>query len=568
MIDGTRAEVERFVRDVQAAESDIEIKLSFTGRKMEEFKKSIFHRSLVEASHESIVQNSKAYLGHRPKLFECVSFFRFIANRHETKLSEISLSDKMERQLRQHQNSVLEPKFLIFKRSGRLVLAICDKSIRVNQRKLQRTNEPEVFAHFADDTTLVEIGITPKQVHPMILDPFGVFSHVIVDARIFFQFTMFPNSMVLLPNYKFGEGLDKKFRITISSFIRSLQQAFSQDILVFSDIALKSKHSETQVELIGEHASFSRFAPTPSGTLHIGNARTALISKLFSMPNHQKSDFHVRFDDTNVDEKDAAQNKLEISQSLEWLGISPKRTYSQSDPERQPLYRAALDLMISTDFAKRYSDGTVELNIDAIKNRYSFFFDFLRGPVLRHGIPKTDSRGNKLDYTLYWPDRDLYKYKFAGIIDDLLNSSVVIRDSRQLDSLFTARQSIIAQALREARDECRARSLSRQLDSFESAIEKYRPRRMAATPLFCTPVYLHVARVQNSDGKIISKSKGNSDVSLRSIMLNGSLFPETIVAWIFRSLGSRFSQSLGYSSDIKETSKDYRLGWTDRYAVV
>src|SRR3984893_10493220 len=79
-----------------------------------------------------------------------------------------------------------------------------------------------------------------------------------------------------------------------------------------------------------------RFAPSPTGRIHIGNARTALLNFLYAKKHH--GEFILRFDDTDVE-----RSKEEFAQAIEvdlaWLGIVPDAVLRQSG--RFALYRAA-----------------------------------------------------------------------------------------------------------------------------------------------------------------------------------------------------------------------------------
>jgi glutamyl-tRNA synthetase len=79
-----------------------------------------------------------------------------------------------------------------------------------------------------------------------------------------------------------------------------------------------------------------RFAPSPTGHIHIGNARTALLNFLFA--KKFRGQFLLRFDDTDV-----ARSKEEYVRSIEadlvWLGAKPDAVIRQS--ARFPLYAAA-----------------------------------------------------------------------------------------------------------------------------------------------------------------------------------------------------------------------------------
>ena len=63
----------------------------------------------------------------------------------------------------------------------------------------------------------------------------------------------------------------------------------------------------------------TRFAPSPTGPLHIGGIRTALFNWLYSKNN--KGTFHLRIEDTDK-ERSKDQFKNQIIQSLKWIGIN------------------------------------------------------------------------------------------------------------------------------------------------------------------------------------------------------------------------------------------------------
>ena len=62
----------------------------------------------------------------------------------------------------------------------------------------------------------------------------------------------------------------------------------------------------------------TRFAPSPTGPLHIGGVRTALFNWLFS--KNQKGTFHLRIEDTDK-ERSKDEYKDQIIESLKWIGI-------------------------------------------------------------------------------------------------------------------------------------------------------------------------------------------------------------------------------------------------------
>ncbi|MCX8256575.1 Glutamate--tRNA ligase 2 [Beijerinckiaceae bacterium RH AL1] len=81
-----------------------------------------------------------------------------------------------------------------------------------------------------------------------------------------------------------------------------------------------------------------RFAPSPTGMIHIGNARTALFNALLARKAGGR--FILRFDDTDV-----ARSRAEYAEAIEadlaWLGVTPDLVVHQS--ARVALYAAAAD---------------------------------------------------------------------------------------------------------------------------------------------------------------------------------------------------------------------------------
>ncbi|MDO8848296.1 MAG: glutamate--tRNA ligase [Coriobacteriia bacterium] len=94
-----------------------------------------------------------------------------------------------------------------------------------------------------------------------------------------------------------------------------------------------------------------RFAPSPTGALHIGGARTAIYNWAFA--RGAGGTFILRIDDTDP-ERSTAENTAQILRSLEWLGIDwdegPEAGGSYGpyyQTERAPSYAAALERMRS-----------------------------------------------------------------------------------------------------------------------------------------------------------------------------------------------------------------------------
>jgi glutamyl-tRNA synthetase len=102
----------------------------------------------------------------------------------------------------------------------------------------------------------------------------------------------------------------------------------------------------------------TRFAPSPTGRLHVGNVRTALLNWLFA--RQQGGRFLLRLDDT-----DAARSTEEFAQSiredLAWLGMAPDGEERQS--ARLPAYEATLERLAAAGHAYRAYETPDELEV-------------------------------------------------------------------------------------------------------------------------------------------------------------------------------------------------------------
>jgi nondiscriminating glutamyl-tRNA synthetase len=224
-----------------------------------------------------------------------------------------------------------------------------------------------------------------------------------------------------------------------------------------------------------------RFAPSPTGYLHVGGARTAIFNYLFA--RHNGGTFVLRIEDTDA-ERSTLESETSLIEDLKWLGLDwdegpdiggPYGPYRQS--ERHALYREVTDALIERGMAypcfctenelelKRENavaagrqpqyDGTcARLTTDQVEAkraagipaavRYRVgdgvvrFHDAIRGPMeLSH-----DMVG---DWVIL-RSNGLPTYNFAAAVDDhRMAISHVIRGEEHLSN--TLRQAMIYEAL-------------------------------------------------------------------------------------------------------------------------
>ncbi len=109
-----------------------------------------------------------------------------------------------------------------------------------------------------------------------------------------------------------------------------------------------------------------RFAPSPTGPLHIGGVRTALFNYLFAK-KHQGV-FYIRIEDTDQT-RFVPGAEAYIFEALEWLGIAPDETIGKNEKfgpykqsERKAIYQSYVNQLIETDWAYYAFDSAEELD--------------------------------------------------------------------------------------------------------------------------------------------------------------------------------------------------------------
>src|SRR3989344_2246530 len=124
----------------------------------------------------------------------------------------------------------------------------------------------------------------------------------------------------------------------------------------------------------------TRFPPSPTGPLHIGNVRTALFNYLFAKKHGGQ--FIVRIEDTDKT-RSKKEYEDDMLESLVWLGIKREgELWHQS--ERTEIYKKYLHKLI--DDGKAYlSEETEGENREVVRfkntNREVIFDDMVRGEV-------------------------------------------------------------------------------------------------------------------------------------------------------------------------------------------
>ena len=222
-----------------------------------------------------------------------------------------------------------------------------------------------------------------------------------------------------------------------------------------------------------------RFAPSPTGPLHIGGVRTALFNYLFAKKNNGV--FYLRIEDTDQN-RFVPGAEAYIMEALEWLGIAPSETVGKNEKfgpyrqsERKQLYKQyanqliasgnayyAFDTSESLDFHRKQHeeqgktfiynwhnreklDTSLVISKEETEKRIAAGEDYVirfKTPVNEtlhlHDIIRGDINfdTNLLDDKVLFKSDGMPTYHLANIVDDhLMETSHVIRGEEWLPSM-------------------------------------------------------------------------------------------------------------------------------------
>ncbi len=266
----------------------------------------------------------------------------------------------------------------------------------------------------------------------------------------------------------------------------------------------------------------TRFAPSPTGYLHIGGARTALFN--YAYAKHNAGKFALRIEDTDF-ERSEKRFEEDIMESLKWLSIFPdEETIFQS--ERLGIYKSYVDKLLKEnkayycfcskelleedrnkliaenkkpmyvgrcrelkpDEALLKTPHVIRFRVDRSSGAATGFKDLIRNQYINVNNDEID------DFVLVRED-GIPTYNFAVVIDDALTGIThILRGDDHLSN--TPKQIMLYNALG-----------------------------------FNAPEFAHVSMILGSDGKRLSKRHGATSVN--QYKKEGYL-PEAIVNYLIR----------------------------------
>ncbi|KAF2956372.1 glutamate--tRNA ligase [Marinitoga sp. 38H-ov] len=233
-----------------------------------------------------------------------------------------------------------------------------------------------------------------------------------------------------------------------------------------------------------------RFAPSPTGSMHVGGVRTALFNWLFAKKNNGK--FILRIEDTDI-ERSSIESENEIINSLKWCNLDWDEgpdiggdfgPYRQS--ERLEIYLKYINYLIENNMAyyavydnenneiyksnkfPKNAQGSIVVKFKVNKEGVTSFKDLIKGEI--------SFRNDLLDDFIILRSNGIPVYNFTVVIDDyLMNITHVIRGEDHISN--TQKQIMLYNAFG-----------------------------------WKTPEFMHIPLILGSDRKPLSKRHGGTSV--------------------------------------------------------
>ena len=275
----------------------------------------------------------------------------------------------------------------------------------------------------------------------------------------------------------------------------------------------------------------TRFAPSPTGYLHIGGARTALFNYLFA--RHHGGKFILRIEDTDR-ERSTPEAIQAILEAMTWLGLDyDEGPFYQT--ERYPLYRDKIQELLAK--GKAYPCTCTAAELDAKRQ-------LAQKEKRKPAYDGTCRPANGVIPTL--PTDKPYTVRFrsprdgATVVKDLIKGDVVF-DNRELDDLIIARSDgtptynfcVVADDI-----DMRITHIIRGDDHLSNT-----PRQIQLYEAFGhqPPHFAHVPLILGTDKARLSKRHGATSVTAYRDL---GYFPEAVVNYLARLAWSYGDQEI------------------------
>jgi glutamyl-tRNA synthetase len=242
-------------------------------------------------------------------------------------------------------------------------------------------------------------------------------------------------------------------------------------------------------------AVIDRFAPSPTGYLHVGGARTALFNWLLARRTGGK--FLLRIEDTDL-ARSTEQAMLQLLEDLRWLGLQWDNAELVFQSKRLDLYNRIIDDLIARGLAYKAYESNEEMDAmrkEAEKAKRQFVYR--RGPVPAEEAARFEAAGRVPVVRFIMPVKE------CRFTDEVLGEIVLPSDEadhfviRKSDGMPTYHFAVVV-------DDAEMQ-ITHVLRGQEHTKNTFRHIAIQEALGYPRPAYAHVTTIQNPDGSKMGK---------------------------------------------------------------
>jgi len=263
----------------------------------------------------------------------------------------------------------------------------------------------------------------------------------------------------------------------------------------------------------------TRFAPSPTGPLHIGGVRTALFNWLFSKNN--KGKFYLRIEDTDK-ERSKEVFKKQIIQSLNWIGVNHDgKEYIQSKNITKHIEIA--DKLLKEGFAYKCYCTEKEIEEQKIKSK-------------KANMPYVYNRKCR-DTKMLEMLKDIrpvirFKSKISGnsTVNDLVQGEINISNATIEDFIILRKDGSPTYQLSAVVDD-HDMQITHVIRGDDHKINTFKQKQIYESMQWKAPLFAHIPLIHSKEGKKLSK-RDNASTLLDYIKIG--ILPEALRNYLLR----------------------------------
>ncbi|HEX8910788.1 MAG TPA: glutamate--tRNA ligase [Humisphaera sp.] len=251
----------------------------------------------------------------------------------------------------------------------------------------------------------------------------------------------------------------------------------------------------------------TRFAPSPTGYLHVGGARTALFSWLLA--RHHGGRFLLRIEDTDL-ARSTEQATLQLLEDLRWLGLHWDNAELVYQSKRKATYDAIIADLIARDLAYKAYETPAELDSErkaAEKEKRSFVYR--RRPLSAEQVAAYEAAGRPHVVRLAMPVRE---YRFA---DAVLGKEIVLLPEQCQDFVIRKADGMPTYHFAVVVDD-QEMGVTHVLRGQEHTLNTFLHIALQDALGYRRPTYGHLPIIQNLDGSKMGKRDRDKKIRQRA----------------------------------------------------